>query len=154
MCCFDLSSLLNAEVTKMKDIHEVSRGREVFALADLLRQPVDPKQPVESLLAIAQSPESQKYLQDIGLSTRPYAVIGPGASVPQKTWPADRFGESFRRELLPRGWLAVIVGGPEVANLARIVAASIDAEILDLTGKTNFEQLVAVCAAARCFLGD
>jgi ADP-heptose:LPS heptosyltransferase len=151
---FGVSSLLTAEVTAMNGVHEVIRGSEVFALAGLLRQPVDPGHPAESLVAIAQSPESQTYLHDLGLLARPYAVIGPGASTQKKQWPAERFGESFRRHLAPRGWLAVLVGGPEVADLAKIVASSIDAETLDLTGKTTFEQLVAVCGGAQCFIGN
>jgi len=149
----DTASLFTAEITEMKGVHEVSRGSEVLQLAGLLRDPVDIHQPVESILAIAQSQASRTYLKELGLLDRPYAVIGPGAAAPRRLWPASRFAELARRELLPRGWRVVLVGGPETAA-AKTIRDLIGEDVLDLTGKTDFEQLTAVCGAAHCFLGN
>jgi ADP-heptose:LPS heptosyltransferase len=137
----------------MNGVHEVSRGSEVLQLAGLLRNPVDIHQPVESMLAIARSQAARTYLKELGLLSRPYAVIGPGAAVPRRVWPAARFAELAHQELLPRGWQVVIVGGPETAAV-ETVRALLGEDVLDLTGKTNFEQLTAVCGGAQCFLGN
>jgi ADP-heptose:LPS heptosyltransferase len=149
----DTASLFTAEVTEMKGVHEVSRGSEVLQLAGLLRDPVDIHQPVDSMLVIARSEAARAYLKELGLLDRPYAVFGPGAAVPRRAWPAARFAELARDELLPRGWQVVIVGGPETAAVATI-RALLGEDVLDLTGKTNFEQLTAVCGGAQCFLGN
>jgi ADP-heptose:LPS heptosyltransferase len=149
----EIGSLFTAEITEMHGVHEVSRSSEVLQLAGLLRDPVDIHQPVESILAIAQSQASRSYLKELGLLDRPYAVIGPGAAAPRRLWPASRFAELARRELLPRGWRVVLVGGPETAA-AKTIRDLIGEDVLDLTGKTNFEQLTAVCGAAQCFLGN
>jgi ADP-heptose:LPS heptosyltransferase len=151
---FGVSPLLTDEVKQMNGVHEVSRASEVLQLAGLLHQPVDLHQPVESLLAIASSAVSRSYLKELGLENRPYAVLAPGASAKRRAWPADRFGIVTKLELIPRGWLPVVVGGPETADAAKIIRENAGGEVLDLTGKTTFEQLVAICGNARCFLGN
>lgn len=151
---FDVAPLFTAEVTRITGIHEVSRASEVLQLAGLLKDSVDIKQPVESVLAIARSQAAQNYREDLGLSSRPYAVIAPGAAATRREWPAADFAKLARLELLPRGWLPVIVGGPETAPAAEIIRAQVGDDVLDLTGKTNFEELIAVCGSAQCFLGN
>jgi ADP-heptose:LPS heptosyltransferase len=151
---FGVSPLFTDEVKQMHGVHEVTRGSEVLQLAGLLHHPVDLHQPVESLLTIASSAASQSYLKELGLHNRPYAVVAPGASAKRRAWPADRFGAVVKLELLPRGWLPVVVGGPETAEAAGIIRESAGGQVLNLTGKTTFEQLVAICGHARCFLGN
>jgi ADP-heptose:LPS heptosyltransferase len=151
---YGVSPLFTEEVKEIRGVHEVSRGAEVLELAGLLRHPIDLKQPVDSLVAIARNVASQNYLKGLTLSSRPYAVIAPGASAAKRMWPEERFAEVFRAELMPRGWPLVIVGGPEIADVARRIRDLVPGEILDLTGKTNFEQLVAICGGAQCFLGN
>ncbi|WP_263367646.1 glycosyltransferase family 9 protein [Edaphobacter bradus] len=151
---FGVSPLFTAEVTEMRGVHEVSRGNEVLQLAGLLKEQVDIRQPVQSVLTIAHSQAARTYLGQLGLSGRPYAVIAPGASLPRRAWSAADFGELARLELLPRGWLPVLVGGPETAMAAQVIQGHIRGGVLDLTGKTSFEQLVAVCGGAQCFLGN
>lgn len=150
----NVSPLFTAEVTEMRGVHEVLRGSEVLQLAGLLKEPVDIRQPVASMVAIASSEAARNYLKSVDLAGRPYAVIGPGASLPRRAWSAAGFAELARLELLPRGWQIVVVGGPETAEAAKTIREHLSDEVLDLTGKTNFEQLTAVCGGARCFLGN
>lgn len=153
---FRVSPLFTAEVNEIKGVHEVSRGNEVLQLAGLLKEPVDIRQSVSSMVAIAQKEVAQNYLKELGLAGQAYAVIAPGASLPKKAWPAKEFAELAKLELLSRGWLVVIVGGPEIAEAARTIRACLgeDTGLLDLSGKTSFDQLTAVCGGSRCFLGN
>ncbi|GGA68323.1 hypothetical protein GCM10011507_19810 [Edaphobacter acidisoli] len=151
---FGISPLLTAEVREMHGIHEVSRASEVLQLAGLLKKPVDIQQPVESMVAIARSEKARDYLASLGLANRPYAVIGPGASLPRRAWPARDFAELARLEFLSRGWRTVIVGGPEIAEAAETISKYLGGDVLNLSGKTDFEQLTAVCGRAQCFIGN
>jgi len=151
---FHVSPLFTSEVTEMREVHEVNRGFEVLQLAGLLETPIDLKRTVESLVDLGQSPTAKHYRSTLGLLDRPYAVISPGASVPRRAWPAEQFAELARREFLARGWLPVIVGGADVSAAAETISASFQGNALNLTGKTSFEQLAAICAGAKCFLGN
>jgi ADP-heptose:LPS heptosyltransferase len=151
---YGVSPLFTDEVKEIRGVHEVSRAAEVLQLAGLLRHGIDVKQPVDSLVAIARGAASQSYLEELNLSGRPYAVVAPGAAAARRMWPAQNFAEVFQADPVRRGWPLVIVGGPEMANVARRIRDSVAGEILDLTGKTSFEQLVAVCGGAQCFLGN
>ena len=150
---FNISPLFSSLVMKRNGIHEVQRSCEVLQLAGLLDQPVDLSRPVDSLLDIAARPEATEFLARHGLVDRPFAIVSPGSSLPRKNWPVENFAEVARQDFLPRGWLPVVVGGPEVAGAAKELLEAIG-EGIDLTGKTSFIELVAVCAAARCFVGN
>jgi ADP-heptose:LPS heptosyltransferase len=151
---YGVSPLFTAEVREMRGVHEVSRGSEVLQLAGLLRAPVAIKEPVASLLAIAHSAIAQNYRQELGLQDQPYAVVALGASVPRRAWPVRAFAELAYRELLTRNWRIVLVGGPELAALASEFRKYVGEDLVDLTGKTDFQRLVAICGRANCFVGN
>jgi ADP-heptose:LPS heptosyltransferase len=151
---YGVSPLFTAEVREMRGVHEVSRGSEVLQLAGLLRAPVAIKEPVASLLAIAHSAIAQNYRQELGLQDQPYAVVALGASVPRRAWPVRAFAELAYRELLTRNWRIVLVGGPELAASASEFRKYVGEDLVDLTGKTDFQRLVAICGRANCFVGN
>ena len=150
----NVAPLFTAQVTEMRGIHEVERGAEVLALAGLLRAPIDLKQPVRSIVALAEEPASQEFLRDHGLVGREYAIVSPGASMARRAWPVEDFVELARRQFVARGWLPVIVGGAELGGVAQEMVAAFDGAAVDLTGKTDLAQLAAVCAGARAFVGN
>jgi ADP-heptose:LPS heptosyltransferase len=151
---YGVSPLFTAEVTQMHGVHEVSRGSEVLQLAGLLKSPVAIKEPVTSLLAIAHSLRARSYRRELGLEGQPFAIVALGASLPRREWSMTAFAELTRRELVARNWRIVLVGGPELATAARDFKRQVGEKVLDLTGRTNFEQLVAVCGGANCFVGN
>jgi ADP-heptose:LPS heptosyltransferase len=151
---YDVSPLFTAEVTEIQGVHEVSRGGEVLQLAGLLKSPVAIEEPVRSMMAIAHSPAAQNYLKELGLPAKPYAVVALDASMKRRAWPTEAFARVACEELLSRGWLTILVGGPELSPRVREFCDTMGENALDLTGKTNFEQLVSVCGAAQCFLGN
>jgi ADP-heptose:LPS heptosyltransferase len=77
--------------------------------------------------------------------TRPYVVVHPGASVPARSWPPERFARLVPA-LLAAGHRVVVTGGPGERTLTAQVsggAASTDpdADVLDLGGCTDFAGL-------------
>jgi ADP-heptose:LPS heptosyltransferase len=151
---YDVAPLFTELVTEMRGVHEVTRGCEVLQLAGLLTETVAIKEPVKSLIKIAHSPSGRTFLQHQGLDQRPYGVIALGASVPRREWSIEGFAEVSKREITTRGWRTVLVGGPDTKTLAQQFRNLTSDDTLDLTGMTDFLQLVAVCGGAQCFLGN
>lgn len=77
-----------------------------------------------------------------------YACIHPGASVPERRWPAADFAR-VARDLAGRGLQIVITGTAAEQALARTVARDLPARTLDLAGRTDLGTLAALVAGAR-----
>jgi ADP-heptose:LPS heptosyltransferase len=73
-----------------------------------------------------------------------YVVVHPGASVPARAWPADRWAESVRA-LADEGRRVIVTGSTAETKLTRSVAAGIG---IDLGGRTTLAELAGVLAAA------
>jgi heptosyltransferase-1 len=69
----------------------------------------------------------------------PFATLLPGTNWPTKRWPIDKFAAIVEPLRTRFGLRTVVAGGPGDAELARRIPAD-----LDLTGKTNLRQLVAL----------
>jgi ADP-heptose:LPS heptosyltransferase len=79
-----------------------------------------------------------------------YVVLHPGASVPARTWPADRFVETAHA-LATSGHPVLVTGGSSERPLADAVAASGDGtsgSVTSLAGDLSLDQLAAVIAGA------
>jgi ADP-heptose:LPS heptosyltransferase len=151
---YDVSPLFTDEVEEMQGIHEVTRGNEVLNLAGLLKGTISIEEPVASLLGIAESTAARNYRHQIGLEDQSYAVVALGASIERRAWPVAAFAELARKQLLNQNMRIVLVGGPELAPAALKFRELAGENVLDLTGSTNFEQLIAVCGKAICFVGN
>lgn len=146
--------LFTRMVTQLDAVHEVSRGAEVLMLAGLIKEQVDLEQPVSSLLEIARGQEGQSFVDSLSELRGPYGIVAPGSSISRRQWPDNRFAEMAEKEILSRGWLPVFVGGPEIATTCAELANKLSGPSLNLAGKTNFQQLAAVSAGAKCFIGN
>lgn len=65
-----------------------------------------------------------------------FAIVHPGAQLPSRRWPAERFAavaDSLARE----GLAIVLTGGPGEVALTRAVAGAMRAPALDLAGRTS-----------------
>ncbi len=76
-------------------------------------------------------------------ATSPVLAIAPRASKPERDWPAERLVELCRRIDVP----LVLVGDANSSRIAKQVVAAVGPRALDLTGRTNLRQLVALLAA-------
>jgi ADP-heptose:LPS heptosyltransferase len=88
------------------------------------------------------------------LAGRRFALLIPGSSPghPGKRWPAERYGE-LAQLLGQRGLLPVVLGGKGERSLAEIIAAKAPGT-LDLTGKTELADLVALARGAAVTIGN
>lgn len=77
-----------------------------------------------------------------------FVCVHPGASVPERRWPADRFA-AVADALAARGLRVVLTGTAGERDLTAAVAAGMAAPALDLAGRTDLGAGAAVIASAR-----
>lgn len=77
-----------------------------------------------------------------------YACIHPGARLPSRRWPPQRFAEVADR-LAGSGLHIVLTGAAGEAGVTRAVLREMRMPALDLTGKTDLGALAALIAQAR-----
>lgn len=84
-----------------------------------------------------------------------YAVLHPGASVPERRWSPQKFAQ-VGRELRGRGLQVVLTGTAGEAEATRAVREALGpADLLDLTGQTDLGTLAALLEGARLLVcGD
>lgn len=78
---------------------------------------------------------------------RPYAVVHPGAQLPSRRWPVQRFAEVADR-LAAQGLRIVLTGARAEHGLVQAVASVMQHEALDLCGRTDLWTLGALVASA------
>jgi len=85
---------------------------------------------------------------------RPLLLVNANASerLTLRRWPVERFAEATRRwlETHPQ-WHGVLIGSPSDQNANARVAAS-HPNLTDLTGRTSFDELLALMGMARLLL--
>lgn len=82
-------------------------------------------------------------------------AIHPGAGVPWKRWPLDRFAEVARWAVDGFGAKVVVLGSAAEARLGRAVCeATGGCHAVDLTGRITLRQLAAILQRCRVFLGN
>jgi len=77
-----------------------------------------------------------------------YACIHPGASVPERRWPPERFAR-VADWLAGRGLKVMLTGTTEEATLTRAAASGVRAPVVDLAGRTDLGTLAALVEGAR-----
>jgi ADP-heptose:LPS heptosyltransferase len=84
-----------------------------------------------------------------------YAVVHPGAQLPSRRWPVERF-TAVARGLAEQGLKVVLTGSPGEMPLTRAIAAQLEgfAPCLDLAGRTSLWTLGAVIEGARCLVSN
>jgi ADP-heptose:LPS heptosyltransferase len=87
----------------------------------------------------------------LGLAPGPYACIHPGASVPERRWPADHFA-AVADALAARRLAVALTGTAAEAGLMRAVAERMTAPAVDLAGRTDLGATTAVLRGARLLL--
>lgn len=83
-----------------------------------------------------------------------WVVLNPSAGKPNKMWPAERFGELANRLHAETGVRCFITGAPADQPLAERVLSAINGpHVVNLTGRTNLNQLAALLRRATLFVG-
>ncbi len=83
-----------------------------------------------------------------------YLLLLPGAAPhrPEKRWPLEYF-IALARRIAKAGLTPVVIGGPAEHELGAAIAAAV-AEARDLTGQTEFGDIVALGRGARRAIGN
>lgn len=81
-------------------------------------------------------------------ATGRYICIHPGASIPERRWPVDRFA-AVADAIAAREFSVVLTGTAAEAELTRAVAGTANPGCLDLAGKTDLGTLGALIEGAR-----
>lgn len=77
-----------------------------------------------------------------------YVCVHPGASVPERRWPPDRFA-AVADSLAARGFQVVLTGSAAEISLTQTVAQMMQAPCLNLAGQTNLGSLAVLLKRSR-----
>ena len=129
-------SLLDVRHRIEDDVHEVERSVSLVAALGYSLPDGD-----DGRLAVKETDSSSPAGEE------PYVVVHPGASVPARTWPANRHA-GLVDALVREGRRVVVTGGPGEAALTALVAGAPRLEVVDLGGRTSLAELAAVLRGA------
>lgn len=104
----------------------------------------DPTTHLEFPLTDADHTEAASLLPSRAARTR--IGMHPGASIPARRWPAERFAEVANRLVHRHGAEVVLTGGPDEVEIAGQVAALVDGPVVNLAGMTSIGGLAALIA--------
>jgi ADP-heptose:LPS heptosyltransferase len=82
-----------------------------------------------------------------------YVVVHPGASVPERRWPPERFA-TVADALARTGLVVVLTGSDSEADVTATVRRAMRAPALDLTGQTALGTLAALLAGAALLVSN
>jgi len=118
---------------------------------------------IEDLTGVSGRPETHIWLSDEEINFAKTVMhefadadclaIGPGCGGPEKVWPADRFA-ALANDLQDVFSGVVLLGGPGDSAYAAEAIKTMKCRTLDLTGKTDILQAVAVIKQCKLFIGN
>jgi ADP-heptose:LPS heptosyltransferase len=136
-------SLLDLRHQVDDDIHEVARALSLVGAAGYHLSPGD-----DGALAVAHAPTEPDHLvPGLGGGAGSYVVVHPGATVPARTWPPDRFAAAVDA-LAAAGHQVVVTGGRSEAELVHRVAGPPRPGVLPVAGGLSLDELAALLAGA------
>jgi ADP-heptose:LPS heptosyltransferase len=98
---------------------------------------------------------AESFLQEAGLLGRgPLVGLHPSGGRPIKAWPIDRWREVAARLQEDHGATVLVTGSAADRDLARRLADGLPRPPLDLTGRLDVRQSLAVIARLRLFLSS
>ena len=130
---------------------------EVLSFLDLARQATgreprwDPDEPFYPL-PLAALRVAERELSGIRRVGRPLVAIHPGASIPERRWPPERYA-AVARGLAERGAAIVVLGGPQDVRAARMIAGALERyPHLVLAGRTSLAEAAAVVSEVAVYV--
>ncbi|MCG5534577.1 glycosyltransferase family 9 protein [Ectothiorhodospira mobilis] len=99
----------------------------------------------------AEAARSADKLRKAHVADRPYAVICPFTTRPQKHWFNDHWAALVPRLRMELGLEVIMLGGPGDREAAWAIAER--ADVIDLVGDTSLQEAAAVIRGARLLVG-
>ncbi|MBX3095226.1 MAG: glycosyltransferase family 9 protein [Fimbriimonadaceae bacterium] len=81
-----------------------------------------------------------------------WIAVNPGAGWPTKRWHPHSVA-SLCDQISSAGWVPILIGGPDVADVRDIVGQSAQKSFVDLVGKTSISELVALIDSCDAHVG-
>ncbi len=131
-------SLLDVRRRREGEVHEAQRSLDLASALGFRLPPGD-----DGRLRVRVAATVPPPLDD----GAPFVVLHPGASVPARRWPVERF-RALAHLLADRGWRVVVTGGADERSLAAAAASGVPGAV-DLSGAGDLDLLGAVLARAR-----
>lgn len=132
-------------------VHQAEIYRMVLAKA-LLEVPEKPDPFIH--LADEDLEWAKERLRRLGWEGERMLIVHPGASKPERCWPADRFREVVARALR-RGWVVALVGGGSDAKIAERVCDGLGDGCFNLAEENPpLGRLAAFISQGDLFLGN
>jgi ADP-heptose:LPS heptosyltransferase len=140
--------LFNHPIQYSHDSYEVDSFFDLLAPLGIKKS----EKPHEQYLTIPELVENRAGNLLAGFSTKPFIVIFPGASIPERRWGSERFGQ-IAEILQNKGIAVVVVGGKEDKIDGEKIIHRVNG--LNLAGKTNLVETAAVIDKSSLLLsGD
>lgn len=105
------------------------------------------REPVEYVFAV--NDEDRAYVERLMPGGKPYAVLLPATNWATKQWPVEKFAALVEPIGKRFGLDCVVAGGTDAAALAEKIPGAIN-----LGGRTNLRQLVALLEGAQLVIGN
>jgi ADP-heptose:LPS heptosyltransferase len=122
-------------------MHTVDRQREQLAMAGIAEVPDTDLSWLSADIGAFKLPD-------------PYVLLVPGGAPtrPKKRWPVAKYA-ALAQEMVAHGATPVVIGGKAEAELGKAIRAA-SPRVRDLTGKTNFAELVSLARKAGAAIGN
>jgi ADP-heptose:LPS heptosyltransferase len=88
------------------------------------------------------------------LSRNPYYVMQPGAGIPAKRWPADRFAVLATMIHGASGLRGIICGGADDREIGQAICQVTSAPLINACGTTTINDLVEIISNATFLVGN
>jgi ADP-heptose:LPS heptosyltransferase len=138
-------SLLDVRHRVPDDVHEVERALSTVATLGYRLPAGDAG---DLAIRLPDRPTAVMALPPAAYAVAPApVVVHPGASVPARTWAADRWPELVDA-LIAAGRPVIVTGGPDETELTRFVAGEPRPGVTDLGGHVDLTGLARVLAGA------
>lgn len=83
-----------------------------------------------------------------------YYVLFPGANVPGRRWPLDKFRQVAKFLYKETGWRGIVCGGPGDSHLAASLCEESSVPLLNWTGRTTVSELAVTFHKAKLLVAN
>ncbi|UCD34863.1 MAG: lipopolysaccharide heptosyltransferase I [Nitrospiraceae bacterium] len=107
-------------------------------------------EPGKALFPLQTGQKAQERVRQLLGGIKDYAVIVPSARWESKRWPAEKFA-SLTEKI---GITSVVAGSRGDAAIAESIRSHSSGTVIDLCGRTNLQELVALISGARALISN
>jgi len=150
--------LLSELIRKVTHLHEAARALHLLETSCLVpdaHQRWNIDMPVRGVRAIAESVDITALFAKAGIPRgEAFMVLSPGAGLPRKIWPAQKFRQLCAQILGSTKLLVILTGTRSEAELAAVVAEGFGNRVVNCAGKFSLAELIGLLSHATAFVGN